>query len=75
MTIGNTTLVENYKLALKSFPWDDDRSDDFRVWKAWSLKKWELISMQKTYDKDYKIWNEIAPEHQRVWVSNESSKA
>lgn len=60
--------IENYKLALKSFPWDDDRSDDFRVWKAWSLKKWELISMQKTYDKDYKIWNEIVPEHCKINV-------
>lgn len=62
--------VENYKLALKSFPWDDDRSDDFRVWKSWSLKKWELISMQKRYDVDYKLWNEIVPENKRI--KNES---
>ena len=60
--------TENYKAALKSFPWGDDRSDDFRVWKAWSLKKWELMSMQKRYDADYKLWNEIVPEKYKISV-------
>lgn len=58
--------IENYKAALASFPWDDDRSDDFRVWKAWSIKRWELHSLQKRYDPDYVVWNEIVPDNYKI---------
>jgi hypothetical protein len=51
-----------YIEALKSFPWDDDYSDDFRVWDAWNIKRKQITRMQKLYDTDHTLWNCYAPE-------------
>ncbi len=51
-----------YIQALEQFSWDDDYSDDFRVWDAWNIKRKQIIRMQKLYDTDYTLWNCYVPE-------------
>ncbi len=66
--MGEHMPIALYIEALKSFPWDDDYSDDFRVWYNWNNKRQELAHMRKLYDTDYTLWNCYVPEKFQINV-------
>lgn len=58
--------LELYTAALKSFEWDFEYSDDFRVWHKWSIAKRDLLRMQELYDENFILWNSYAPKEFRI---------
>ena len=62
--------ISIYEVALRSFDWHFEYSDDFRVWQTWSNKKRDLVRMQKLYDEHYVLWNAYAPKEFQISVEN-----
>ena len=55
------TLQENYILRLQIFDWDYEFSDDQNVWRKWNNERLELQDIQKKFDKDFEVWNNVVP--------------
>lgn len=60
--------LDLYTSALKNQDWYFEYSDDYRVWYSGSIKKRELVRMQKLYDEDYVLWNSYAPKEFKIIV-------
>lgn len=58
--------ISMYETALRSFDWYFEFSDDFRIWQAGSIKKRDLVRMQKLYDEHYVLWNAYAPKEFQI---------
>jgi hypothetical protein len=53
--------VEEYREALQRHDWFYDCSEDPSVFRRGNEERQELYNMRYKLDKDYKIWNELAP--------------
>ena len=53
--------VEQYRKALLGHDWFYDCSEDPSVFRRGNEERKELDNMRYKLDKDYKIWNELAP--------------
>jgi hypothetical protein len=57
--------LRDYRHLLRTHDWWYDFSDDHRVWQEGSRSRNELNKLQEVLDPDFKIWDDIAPEHFR----------
>ena len=64
--------IEQYRQALQSHDWFYDCTEDPRVYRRGAEKRQELYAMQYQLDRNFKIWNEFAPQfYQRTVVEDE----
>lgn len=54
--------VEQYRKKLLSHDWFYECSEDPRYFRIGSEQRQELYKMRYKLDKDYAIWNELAPQ-------------
>jgi len=65
--------VEEYRKALQSHDWFYDCSEDPSVFRRGAEQRSALYAMQYQLDRDYKIWNEFAPQIYHREVSHGDS--
>ena len=54
--------IDEYRQALQSHDWFYDCSEDPRYYSKGRDQRTELYLMRYQLDKDYAIWNELAPD-------------
>lgn len=56
-----TDRINTYLKALQAHDWSYDFSDDHETWKRGFNSKQALLNEAKEIDKDFLIWDSIAP--------------
>lgn len=54
-------INKKYRDLLKNHDWYSEYSDDHRMWEKSSLEYTEINRIAANMDRDYKIFNEYAP--------------
>ena len=65
------TLLESYIEKLKNHDWFYAMSDDPRIESLGQKQRMALIAHQRSFDKDFEIWNQHAPEQFKKKIANE----
>jgi len=55
-------LNKQYRKLLKNHDWYSEYSDDHRRWEQASVEYTEIMCIAQNMDRDYKIFNEYAPD-------------
>jgi NAD-dependent SIR2 family protein deacetylase len=55
-------IYKKYRDLLKNHDWYSEYSDDHRRWEQASVEYTEIMCIAQNMDRDYKIFNEYAPD-------------